>query len=168
MKFPVSIALSIAVTGSAMAFEVDGFRSGMSVDDLKRVAATRYLELWSVGEGSWLMGRSAKHEIVGSFGFCGPRGLNSYTRSLDPDQEYASQVERAIASLGQPKVSITRNLWTGPGGGEIVSVTMQWLQGGTRTTISSTPEGRDGKGNLRHNRAASLSITDMTRLCSAP
>lgn len=168
MKLPAAFALSLALSGSAMAFEVDGIRSGMSVADLRKVAASRHLELWSVGEGSWLMGRSANYEIAGSFGFCGPRGLNAYSRSIDPDQEYATQVERTIGSHGQPKVSVTRTLWNGPGGGEVVGVEMQWRDGETRTTLSFIPEGPDGKGNLRHNRAASLSIADMTRLCDGP
>ena len=165
MKSALAIALNFAVISSVSAFEVEGIRSGMSIAELRKVAAARQLELWQVAPGSWVMGRSAKYEIVGSFGVCDATGLNGYIRPLDPDVEYVGQVERSINALGQPSVTVSRNLWNGPGGGEVVNVNMEWQRGNTRMTLSYGPEGRDGKGNLRHTRGASISYVDMSKLC---
>jgi hypothetical protein len=141
----------------ATAFDIDGFRSGMTREQLSAEAKNGGLEANQGPYGSWYIGKAAENRIDGTFSFCG-KALVSYHRSVDFDVDYTPSLRTFIEKHGQPRrVRTTQNPWTGPGGGSIARVDMAWYAGNDRITLSFSPEGRDGKGQLRHNRGASIS-----------
>jgi len=161
-------ALLMLASGAALAFDVDGYRSGMTPDDVAAIAQRQGLDMWQIANmpGDWAIGTRAQYRIDSTFAFCAPAGLISYSHSLDPDNAYLPTVQRTIAAWGQPKVSVRRLVWSGPGGGDIESIDMLWKRGdGTELSISFTPEGRDGAGTLRYNRGTSISYIDRSRVC---
>ena len=150
------IGMAIALLGSASAraagFEFLGLRSSMSPEEVQ-AAAPKGFELRmfpSTSSGALVRG----YDFYAQLAFCNGR-LVAVSRSLDADTSWAPAVEAAIRSRGQPRVFVESQPWTGPGGGNVSSVVLQWLDGQTRYSLSISPEGRDGKGDLRHNRAAS-------------
>ncbi len=90
----------------------------------------------------------------------------AYSKAIDPDNDYVPTLERNLSSWGQPKVSVRRQPWSGPGGGDIVSLDNLWKRGSDEINLSFSPEGRDGKGGLRYNRGAFLSYADRSRVCA--
>ena len=170
MKKTAVAVMFLIASGAASAFDVDGYRSGMTPADVATVAQRQGLEMWQMANmpGDWAIGIRAQYRIDATFAFCAPTGLVSYSHSLDPDNAYLLTIERTIAAWGQPKINVRRQVWTGPGGGEIESIDMLWKRGdGTELSVSYTPEGRDGAGALRYNRGASISYLDRPRTCPA-
>jgi hypothetical protein len=170
MKRTAVAAIFVIASGAASAFDVDGYRSGMASADVAAIAHRQGLEMWQFGSipGAWATGIRAQSRIDATFSFCPSTGLVSYSHSLDPDNVYLPTMERTIAAWGQPQVGVRRQVWTGPGGGDIESIVMLWKRSdGTELTVSFTPEGRDGAGALRYNRSASVSYLDGLRVCAA-
>ncbi|MFM0060980.1 hypothetical protein PQR64_35740 [Paraburkholderia phytofirmans] len=166
-KMAIAVVLMIA-SGATLAFDVDGYRSGMTPGQVAAMADRQGLDMWQMADvpGDWAIGIRAQYRIDATFAFCAPAGLFAYAHSLDPDNAYLPAVERTIAAWGQPKVSVQRVAWSGPGGGDIQSIDMLWKRGdGTELSISFTPEGRDGAGALRYNRGTSISYIDRSRVC---
>lgn len=144
-------------TTGANAFDIDGFRSGMTREQLILEAKNRGLEAKESAYGSWIIGEFATYRIDGNFSFCG-EGLVSYNRMVDFDVDYIPSLQNLIEKHGQPHlIRTTKNPWSGPGGGYILGVEVTWYANNDRIQLSFYPEGRDGKGQLRHNRTASIS-----------
>jgi hypothetical protein len=161
-------AMLLIASSAASAFDVDGFHSGMTPADVAAIAQRQGAEAWEYQPGMWATGIRSQYRIDGTFSFCASTGLVSYSRSLDPDADYLPTVERTLSALGQPKVTVRRGPNPGPGGGDVQSIDLLWAHDRTsEILISLIPEGRDGKGALRYNRAASVSYLDRTRLCPA-
>jgi hypothetical protein len=140
----------------ANAFDVDGFHSGMSREQLSVEATSRGLEVKEGADGSWFIGKFADQRIDGVFSFCG-ESMNSYSRSIDFDVDYIPMLNSLIDKSGQPRrVRTTQNQWTGSGGGNIQNVGMLWYVNNDRITLSFNTEGRDGKGQLRYYRNATI------------
>ena len=155
MAILVSLPL-ILFALSSEAFEVDGFRSGMTREQLTTEAVNRGLEVKEGPYGSILIGKFAEYRIVGSFGFCGD-ALIAYSHSIDFDVDYIPTLRTTIERLGQPqRVRTLQSPWSGSGGGNVQSVGMTWYTGNDRINLSFNPEGRDGKGQLRYFRSASI------------
>ena len=168
MKKTAIAAMLLITCGAASAFDVDGYRSGMTPADVAAIAQRQGLETWQMANmpDDWAIGIRAQSRIDATLAFCAPTGLIAYSHPLDPDNAYLPTVERTITAWGQPKVSVRRLVWSGPGGGNIESIEMVWKRGdGTELSISLVPEGRDGAGALRYNRGASISYIDRSRVC---
>lgn len=149
-------AMATALLGSASAhaggFEFVGLRSGMTPEQVQAAAPMGFELRMFPGTSSGALVRG--YDFYAQLAFCNGR-LVAVSRSLDADTAWVPAVAAAIQSRGQPRVFVESLPWPGPGGGNVGSVVLQWLDGQTRYRLSISPEGRDGKGDLRHNRAAS-------------
>ena len=160
---PRIVVLSLSLLCTVVhAFDVDGFRSGMSREELNAVASFRSFETWNTGPSSVSMGKPAESRIDGSFAFCN-RQLSSYSRAVDVDADYYQVVHELLLKYGQPtKVLAKEEPWIGTGGGSIRSIEMFWRHGKERTDVRLSPEGSDGTGALRYKRYASISFVART------
>ena len=156
-RFVVQAAATCYVfiyAGLGHAFDVDGWRSGMSLTQFQREVTAKGAESWE-SNGNYFVGRKGEARIDGSFYFCQGR-LVSYSRSIDFDVDFSSALSKLLDQLGRPdRIEVLQQNWTGPGSGLINSTYMTWLHSDEKLILSFTPEGRDGKGNLRYNRGAS-------------
>lgn len=164
MKKIVIGALTVFVPASVLAFDVDGFRTGMTVNE---VATAVQRQGWTLGPDAAMPGlrfevhydANGKVRNVGpaSFSFCGSK-LIAYTRQLDFDTEYAPKLRELIAVYGsQPRVTVAHDPWNGPNGGYVTSVRTMWTIGRERVYLTFEPEERAGDGSLKNYRGASLS-----------
>lgn len=154
----VLVVLLLAVISyGAGAFDVDGYRTGMTREQLLRAAQSRGRDLWETPiHGNLAIGSRAELQIDGTFFLC-EDSLVVYMKSVDFDVDYVPTLEMFLAKYGKPKtISTSQSPWTGPGGGNVRRVEMSWTMGNDDITLSFSPEGRDGKGALRHNRASSI------------
>lgn len=159
------IALSLlSFTIDANAFDVDGYHSGMTREQLIAEAAKAGFDAKEAANGDWwVVGRLADPQIHGTFSFC-EGTLDSYIRMIDFDLEYIPLLNSLIGLHGQPhKVQTNQRAWSGSGGGTVQGVEMIWHAGNDRITLSFYPEGRDGEGQLRHLRNASIYYYAKTR-----
>lgn len=156
-RFDTAVTIILALLAmKAYAFDVDGFRSGITKEQLSAEAMNRGLEVKEGPYGNWFIGKFSESRIDGTFLFCG-KSLVSYNRSIDFDVDYVPTLNSLIEKHGQPRsVRVTPIPWSGPGGGNVKVVKMAWYVANEKIVLSLTPEGRDGKGQLRHNRAASI------------
>ncbi|TGN96141.1 hypothetical protein [Burkholderia sp. USMB20] len=164
MKRSILAVLIATVSMYASAFDVDGFRTGMSVNEVATIVRGQG---WELGANKMIAGlyteahygADGKVAELGpeNFSFCNGR-LIAYSRELDFDTEYVSQLREMIARYGsQPMVEVRQQTWSGPGGGYISSVATKWSVGRERVEISFIPEGRTGNGALKNYRGAHIS-----------
>ena len=65
-----SLLLGALLSGPGQAFQVDGFWSGMSTQQLVAVAATYGLVARPGAGGYWFVGTAWPPRLLGKFGFC--------------------------------------------------------------------------------------------------
>ncbi len=146
---------------SAFAFDVDGFRTGMSVNE---VATSVRSQGWVLGANNMIAGVYAeahygpdgKVTALGpaNFSFCNGR-LIAYIRELDFDTEYVPKLREMVGRYGsKPTIEVRQQAWSGPGGGYISTVANQWSIGRERIELAFVPEGHTGDGSLKNNRSA--------------
>lgn len=171
ISLPLHLYIAIVVVpllfaAPAQAFEADGFASGMSRDQIAASAVNRGLEAWDSIFDNLTIGKQIDARIDGMFSFCKGR-MSWYNRPIDFTAEYYPSVEALLSRFGQPKSTvIDQQPWSGPGGGYIRTISTVWAHGKDRITLSVSPEGRDGKGGLRHNTGASITYSASTQ-CSS-
>lgn len=164
MKKTIVAALAVVASASALAFDVDGFRTNMPISEVASVVRSQ----------GWTLGQSAVAEASrfefhydptgkvtesgpANFSFCKDR-LIAYTRQLDFDTEYAPKLRELIAAYGgQPRIEVAQYPWNGPNGGYITSVRASWTVGRERIDLSFSPQEHAGDGSLKSYRSASLS-----------
>jgi len=105
------LAVLAALAIPAHAFNVDGFRSGMTLEELKTYAARQQLDFKSTesafGSYQHIIGTFSSFSIVGSFSSC--NGIVfAYHRTIDPDVAHPNLAEDLLKRYGQPKVSLER------------------------------------------------------------
>lgn len=145
------------VSTGASAFDVDGFRSGMTREQLSAEAKNRGLEA-KENQYGFLIGKFADYQIDGSFAFCG-EGMVAYTHSIDVNVDYIPNLQNLLKKYGQPRsVSTTQYpvSFSGGGSGYVSQMEMIWYARNDRITLSFLPENRDGKGQLRSAQGASI------------
>ncbi|WP_449412058.1 hypothetical protein [Pandoraea soli] len=172
MKTTIVAALAVVASASAVAFDVDGFHSGMTVS---KVAATVQSQGWALEPNRMTQGAylEAHYDANGkvtelgpaNFSFCDGR-LIAYTRSLDFDTEYAPKLRDLIGTYGnQTHIEVDQYPWNGPGGGYITAIRTHWSVGRERVDLSFEPEEHTGDGALKHYRAADVSYV-LPGVCS--
>lgn len=168
----VVLLIVVATTCPVSAQEFEAFRlkSGMTVERVQKAVAPLSYELRldkQQGSPGWATGVIAKplsdvtgddSDIYAGVSFCNGT-LVSVSRNIDPDTEFPTYVEKWLRDLGQPRVSLRREPWTGPGGGEIVTLEFDWSHDGVKSMLMLHPEGRTGSGQLRYTRAAAVFFT---------
>lgn len=122
-------ALALALTsGSALAFDADGFESGMSRDDVIRLAATRYEQVGNAREFLLAAGpKDADAPASIQFWFCRDRLIlvNAKPRVDLSVRNLLALADEEIAQRGQPLRIETRALMHG-GIGESRELTFIW------------------------------------------
>lgn len=161
MKLLLLTALA-AFAIPAQAFNVDGFRSGMTVEELKNFAARQQLDFRSLesafGSYQHIIGTFSTFSIVGSFSSC--NGIVfAYHRTIDPDVAHSNLAEDLLKRYGQPKVSLERLQVHQRPGVMGSSLKLTWYAAADRIALEMTPELRDGQGGLIFRRGASIEYT---------
>lgn len=158
MKY-VLLAALVALASPAHSFNVDGFRSGMTVDELKSYATRQGLDFrtseGALGSYRHIIGNLSTYSIEGSFSSC--NGLVfAYYRNVEADVAYANLAEDMLKRYGQPKVWLDRLPVYQRPGVTGSSLKLTWYVQGDRITLEMTPELRDGQGGLIFRRGASI------------
>ncbi|MCA8351863.1 hypothetical protein [Burkholderia cepacia] len=164
MKKSILAALVTMASASASAFDVDSFRTGMSVIEVATIVRGQG---WTLAPNNTIAGVYAEVQYgqdgkvtelgPANFSFCNGR-LISYTRQLDFDTEYVPQLREMLGRYGrQPTIEVRQQPWSGPGGGYLSVVATQWFVGRERVELAFEPEGRTGDGSLKNYRGANVS-----------
>jgi hypothetical protein len=171
MKYKHFALMATFVLGASLAFgqsfEAFRLKSGMTPEQVAKEYPTyefRWAERSGPGSGSAMLVRAEEYDFAANLVFCN-NSLVGLTRNIDPDADFIRYVEERIKQFGQPQVSIRRDPWTGPGGGEIETLAFTWTHNDVRETVSFNPEGRTGSGELRHLRQASIAYFLPTSPC---
>jgi len=176
VKKTIVAALAVMVSASAVAFDVDGFRSGMSEQELAEVVRGQGWSIYPIRTvpgvyGEFRLGADGKP--TGSVNDLGPANFSTcqgrliaYSRELAFDTEYPETLRGLLANYGaNPNVSVTQQQWTGPGGGYVTAVTTRWHKSGDRVDLTFHPEGRAPDGALKTSRSAGLSYIHVDPAC---
>jgi hypothetical protein len=168
-RFGVAIILLCAALSSGQSFEAFRLKSGMTPEQVAKAYPTyefRWAERSGPGSGSAMLVRAEEYDFAANLVFCN-NSLVGLSRNIDPDTDFVRYVEERLKEFGQPQVSVKRDPWTGPGGGEIETIEFTWVHNNVKDTISFHPEGRTGSGELRHLRQASVAFFILTSPCMA-
>lgn len=150
---------SLSLAGQS--FEAFRFRSGMTPKQAQSVAPGYELRWSDAVKGAAFLVKNTETEepdIYASLSFCQNR-LVAVVRQIDPDTDFIRYLDERLRDLGQPKVAVKTQPWTGTGGGDIQRVEFTWISKSVRQMVSFSPEGRTGSGELRHFRSASVSFS---------
>lgn len=164
MAVKISLVAAMLVAGPVQAYDVHGIRLGMTPSQVEGVFGGRtFSHHLQILDGSLLNGSGIirndkdKYDIPASLYWCGGQ-VQGASAMIDPDTEYLDQLGNLLLH-GNPVITIQSQPWSGPGGGIIREVRMRWKVNGQLIDLSSTSEGRDGKGGLRYSRAASIRVS---------
>jgi len=134
-------ALAVMISTSAMAFDVDGCRSGMSYQELAPVVQEQGWSLYPFAAipgvyDEYRLGTDGKPTSdvndlgPASFSLCQGR-LVSYSRGIGPDSEYADTPRSLLANYGSnPHLSVTQQKWAAQADGYVTVVTTRWDRNG--------------------------------------
>jgi len=156
-----ALLLGALLPGSAQAFIVDGFWSGMSPRQLVATAAAHGLVAQPGAAGQWFIGTTISSplqpRLLGEFSFCG-NYLVSYTRNIHSDADYANTLAAIFATYGPPrKMNFSCDMATGSAAGAFrASGVTEWRQGGDRVLMESDFDWRLYRGELRREQPASV------------
>ena len=152
-----SLLLGALLPGHAPAFQVDGFWTGMSTQQLVAVAATYGLVARLGAGGYWFVGTSSPPRLLGKFGFCG-NYLVSYTRNIHSDADYANTLAAIFATYGPPrKMNFSGDVESGSANGAFrASGETRWQRGHDRVTMESYFDWRLYRGELQREQPASV------------
>lgn len=146
----------------AIAFDVDGLRTGMSVSEAVSLLGTKMKRVSSgvttAGHRSEIYWSDPSDTTgsVTSLVFC-DGALVSILRNLDFDADYIPTLQDVLQKYATPnRVWVKRQPWTGPGGGYVSSSETEWTSGKDRVVLAFNPEGRGGTRALRYGREAGI------------
>ncbi len=162
----VAVAILAAGAGAKVrAATLAGLRTGMTAAQVEAAAPMGFSLKFFGREAAGSAALVKDADIFATMAFCRGR-LISISRSIDADNEWVDRVRAAVASRCQPTIVTRTDPWSGPGGGTVEAVIMRWSDSRSRYEVSLAPEGRDGRGTLRHNRGASESVfADVDNPC---
>jgi hypothetical protein len=172
-------AILTVVTGficnRANGFDAEGFRSGMTVEAVADMARQRELTLKNYSiSGSFAGYALLKTDRGGNVDFDAPLitltfcdgGLTGFDHNIDVDVDYIPTLQDLLAKFGNPaRVDVSRESWSGPGGGYISIEHMYWYSSTDRIELSFHPEGRTGSGALRYTHGSSISYSSRSKRC---
>jgi hypothetical protein len=159
-----AVSLSL-LSGPSHSFDVDGYRSGMPLSELRAIAERRGLiVLGDDSDNTYRFLNPITKTVDGPFVVCPSRGLTSYLHKIDFDAEYTATLERFLREYGQPVTKVLHYPW--PFGGNMNLVWMTWLHKGEETVLEMNTDARDGQGKLRYTRDAAVRDTVLPRGCA--
>jgi len=147
--------------GTALAFQVDGFWSGMSPQQLVARAASYGLMAQPGTAGQWFVGMALPPpyppRLLGEFNFCG-NYLVSYSRNIHSDADYARTLATIFATYGPPrKMNFSGDVDTGAAAGAFrASGETEWRRGDDRVKMQSNFDWRLYRGELQREQPASV------------
>lgn len=155
----VLFAIGHVSTNYALAFDVDGFRSGMTEDEAEQIIHARGLESWEIQRNTvqahgLMFGNRLKYEVAGSLSFCRNQ-LMSYIKDIDFDADYVPTLHSLIREHGQPNVRAALDTLV-QGGGHIQDVKMAWYFSNERIELTFWPQHRKGNGDVAAYRGSSI------------
>lgn len=152
-----SLLLGALLSGHAPAFQIDGFWSGMSTQQLVYVAANSGLVARPGADGYWYVGTSIPPRVLARFDFCG-NYLVSYTRNIHSDADYASSLAAIFANYGPPrKMSFSGDVEGSSADGAFrASGETLWVRGADRVRMESYFDWRLYHGQLQREQPASV------------
>jgi hypothetical protein len=162
------LVAGLSASGSGVAFQADGFWSGMSPQELAARASAYGLVARPAGGRQWLVGSLVPSRVLGVFGFCG-NGLASYTRNIQSDTDYASTLAAIFATYGPPRsMTFSGNVAAGNAGGAFVSAgETVWWAGADRVRMRSFFDWRLYRGELQRMQPASV-MYETRSPCTGP
>ncbi len=125
---------------------------------MTKLIASRGLDAWSFGDTGLMIGSRTESRSDVSLAFCSD-SLSIYSRNINFNSDYIATLEDFIARYGQPRIRVTRQVFSGTGGGYVQTSEMVWYKNNERIRLLVSPESRDGKGNLRFRTLASFDIS---------
>lgn len=146
------------IPGPGLAFQVDGFWTGMGRQQLLTVAAAYGLVVQPGADGEWFVGTSLPARVLGKFGFCG-NSLVSYTRNIHSDADYANTLAAIFATYGPPyQMNFSGDVGAGTaaGGAFRASGETQWERGPDLVRMESYFDWRLYRGELQREQPASV------------
>jgi hypothetical protein len=149
----------------ALAFNADGFWSGMAKAEFVARAAQLGLRAVPGPGGRWAVARPNTPRALATFGFCGNR-LVSYSRTISSDPDYASTLMQLFLTYGPPRhMSFTGDVSMDDGGGAFRSfgVTL-WYLGNDRVRLTSLFDWRMNRGDFRRRQPARITY-EMRNPC---
>ena len=164
----VCLVAAVSVPAESMAFEADGFWSGMSRAAVALRAAQFGLQTRQAPGGKWVAWRAYPAPVRETFGFCG-NALVSYGRNIVSDPDYAATLMHLFSTYGPPQdMSFTGDVSADPGGGAFRSfgVTV-WYRGRDRVKLTSYFDWHYQAGDLRRMQPAHL-LYETRSPCSMP
>jgi len=152
-----SLLLAALLSGHALAFQVDGFWTGMSTQQLVAVATAYGLVVRQGAEGYWYVGTASPPRPLAKFGFCG-NYLVSYTRNIHSDADYANTLAAIFATYGPPrKMSFSGDVAGSSADGAFrASGETWWGRGDDRVRMESHFDWRLYHGQLLREQPASV------------
>ena len=153
----ISLLLGAVMSGPGQAFQVDGFWSGMSTQQMVAVAAAYGLVARPGAGGYWFVGTASPPRLLGKFGFCG-NYVVSYTRNIHSDADYANTLEAIFATYGPPRqMNFSGDVEGGSVAGAFrASGQTRWQRGYDRVTMVSHFDWRLYRGELLREQPASV------------
>lgn len=153
----ISLLLGAVLSGPGQAFQVDGFWTGMSTQQLVAIAVTHGLVARPGAGGYWFVGTASPPRLLGKFGFCG-NYLVSYTRNIHSDADYANTLAAIFATYGPPrKINFSGDVESGSVDGAFrASGETRWSRGPDRVRMESHFDWRLYRGELRREQPASV------------
>lgn len=151
------LLLGTLLAAPVQAFQVDGFWTGMSSQQLLTTAAAYGLVAQPGKAGRWLVSAMYPPRVTAEVGFC-QNHLVSYRRNIMSDEDYANILSGIFAAYGPPrKMSFSGDVATGTAEGAFrASGETLWAQGTDRVRMDSFFDWRLNRGDLRRQQPASV------------
>jgi hypothetical protein len=178
MKQIALLILSCLSTFTCLAFESNGFKSGMSIDRAKQVISTKGMNV----RGLVIDGRTNntdgfeqlalykgadKTDWGGVLAFCNDK-LHFYSHNLDFDLDFANALEKMLDQYGQPTSvqSYRSDYYDKPL--FMSQILFFWKKGDDEITARALPEKKlpDGKILIPRSVTVTYTATSLNKLCS--
>ncbi len=150
------LAFILGVSPS-FAFDVDGFRTGMSKAEVTSWTTLRGREVrvQKNDPNSWSVGKFDEGQIDATLYFCEERLIHC-GHNIDFDTDLTSRTQLFNEKYGQPKKVETQTQQLN--GVSLASVYLYWYSGQDRMVLGFSPQIRNSAGEIKISRAASISF----------
>lgn len=153
-----------------MAFNADGFWSGMTREQFTAHAARLGLQVVNRPDGKAIAARpNSPRWLSATAGFCGNL-LNAYSRSIWSDPDYAATLTQLFRYYGPPREmsfrgDVSTDIDSGAGTMQSYVIT-NWYRGDDRVRLKSYFDWRFQQGNLGRFQPATI-LYETLGPCSA-
>jgi hypothetical protein len=174
MKQIALLVLSCLTTFTCLAFESNGFITGMSIERAKQVVSAKGMNVRNLtiegrpnAAGFEQFSFFNSTAYGGVISFCNDK-LSFYTHSVDFDLDFANALEKLIAQYGQP-TSVQSSRSDFKDKPLLMSqIKFVWIKGDDEITATVYPEKRDSNGTILISRTVNISYEtpSFLKICS--